>query len=422
MRVTTASNRDSGRSFLRGFPAASRRVGEWLASEHGSHLPLDLGLVGALVAALVTEDVVMWFHVIFLLLVVAALMLPFRQFVIRLVVWMSVTVALVTWATTSLDTPSEEVTELPLLTLVLILVYLVAQARASAARDAEQARAEIERRAYVERELLHRQLEDAQRRELIGRTSLGLAHDLRNVFVVIKGCVDEDAGHVGRLPADVPVDAVCCLGELEAAADRGLAIIDDLLWLNQHHDFEMHVTDVGESIRQIEPFLRRMVHRGITLRVISPTQPSFAHIDHVGLAQVLMNLVSNAADAIDGVGNITVSAQRSVSGPSSADSGHTTSITVTDDGCGFTKEALEHAFEPDFTTKTGTHGGYGLATVWRIIDRCGGSVQIDSSPDSGTTVVLRLQSASTARDQPVVESEAPSATDFAADVVSEVIG
>ncbi len=194
-----------------------------------------------------------------------------------------------------------------------------------------------------------------------------------------------------------------------------------MLWLNQRHDLEMRVTDVAESIRQIEPFLRRMVHRGITLRVISPAQPAFAHIDHVGLAQVLMNLVSNAANAIDGVGHITVSAQRSVSRSSSGEPSTTTSIIVTDDGCGFTKQALEHAFEPDFTTKSGTHGGYGLATVWRIVDRCGGSVQIDSSPDSGTTVVLRFPSVCTDGNQPVIDTHRPSANDFAAGVVSEGI-
>lgn len=423
MGWATRFNSDPGRSARWGPASASRTVGEWLASEHGSTLPLDLGLVGAFVAALATREVVMWFHVIFVLLVVGALILPFRQFVIRLVMWMSITVALVTWAITSLDTPSEEITELPLLTLVLVLVYLVAQARTRAAHDAERAFAEIERRTQLDRDVLQHQLEDAQRRELIGRASAGLAHDLRNVFVVIKGCVDEfndnaeavvDYGGIG--PDTV---TVTCIGDVGAAADRGLAIIDDLLWIGQRHDYETRVTDLGESIRQIEPFLRRMVGPGITLRVEPPARTSLVFIDHVGLSQVLMNLVANAIDAIQGTGHITVSTRQSVSGSPGGGLNGTTSITVSDDGAGFTKEAIEHAFEPDFTTKGGAHGGYGLPTAWRIIDRSGGSIQIDSSPHSGTTVTLRFETVGIDGAEPIIGVAVPTAMSSATDALSD---
>jgi len=379
------------------------------------------GLLGALTAALATKDVVMWFHAIFVLLVVAALMLPFRQFAFRLIVWMAVTVALVTWAITSLDTPSEELTELPLLTIVLVMVFLVAQARARAARDARLAYAEIERRTEVESQLLHRRLDDAQRRELIGRASTGLAHDLRNVFVVIDGCVDEIHAHAGPVDssdqANEPVDS--CVDDLAAAAERGLAIIDDLLWLSRRHEYENRVTDIGQSMRQIQPFLRRMVPPGISLQLEVPDQPVFGHIDHVGLSHVLMNLVSNAVDAIEGVGHITVSTRQSVSVSAGGACAATTSIIVSDDGAGFTEQAMAHAFEPDFTTKTGFHGGCGLATVRRIVDRCGGSTQIDSSPGSGTTIVLQFETIGTDTDDDVMAAEMPSAIDFATDVLSE---
>jgi signal transduction histidine kinase len=400
--------------------AASRRVGEWFASEHGSTLALDLGLLGALVAALATKEVVMWFHAIFVLLVVAALMLPLRQFAIRLVVWMAVTVALVTWAITSLDTPSEELTELPLLTLVLVLVFLVAQARARAARDARLAYEEIKRRGEVESQLLNRRLVEAQRRELIGRASTGLAHDLRNVFVVIDGCVDEIRQHadqVGSMDANELVDS--CVKDLDAAAERGRAIIDDLLWLSRRHECETNVTDIGESMRQIHPFLRRMVRPGITLRLEVPEQPVFGRIDHIGLSHVLMNLVSNAVDAIEGVGHITVSTRQSVSVSTSGDVAAATSIVVSDDGVGFTEQAMAHVFEPDFTTKTGFHGGCGLATVRQIVDRCGGSVQIHSSPDSGTTIVLHFETIGTDANDEIVAAEVPSAIDFATELLSE---
>ena len=209
------------------------------------------------------------------------------------------------------------------------------------------------------------------------------------------------------------------MDDLRSAAERGLAIIDDLLWLGQRHEYETRITDIGESIRQIQPFLRRLVRPGITLLVEAPESATFGYVDNIGLSHVLMNLVSNAVDAIEGVGHITVSTRQSVSGSAGSDPSPMTSIIVTDDGAGFTEQAIAHAFEPDFTTKSGAHGGYGLATVWRIVDRCGGSIQIDSSPDSGTTVTLRFATVIPNTDEQAKAAEMPTATDFATDALAE---
>ncbi len=406
-----------------GLAASSRCVGDWFASAHATTLPLDLGLIGSFAAALATRNVVMWFHMIFVLLAVAALMLPFRQFVIRMVIWMTVTVGLVSWAVSSLDTPSDELSELPLLALVLVLVYLVAQSRTRSALEAERAHSELEHRTRVEHEILQHQLEDAQRRELIGRASAGLAHDLRNVFVAIRGCADELTTHRASDPAHprtaVDPQPTTCVDDLASASDRGMAIIDDLLWLGRRHEFESCSVDLGLSLRQIEPLLRRLVRPGIVLRIDLPSEGVLVRIDHVGLTQILMNLVVNAADAIERAGHITVSTRRSVSSSMSGHDEAVTAIVVTDDGHGFDAPSLEHAFKADFTTKVGAHGGYGLATVWRIADRCGGSIQIDSAPGHGAAVSVRLPTPEADPADDVTGSEVPTAADFATDVLAE---
>ncbi len=156
-------------------------------------MQIDAALIWTTAMAVLTRAVILGFHVIFVLLAVAALMLPYRRFVFRLVLWMTVSTLLVIWAVIWLSTPSAELTELPLLTLVVVLVFMVAHARGQAAKENDAAHVELGRRAALEREVLQHQLEDAQRRELIGRASAGLAHDLRNVFVAIGGCVDEAA-------------------------------------------------------------------------------------------------------------------------------------------------------------------------------------------------------------------------------------
>ena len=102
-----------------------------------------------------------------------------------------------------------------------------------------------------------------------------------------------------------------------------------------------------------------------------------------------MNLVSNANDAIVGNGNITIAA-RPVISRSVGDDEPVAVLTVSDDGRGFTADELSRAFDDGFTSKGEGHFGLGLATVWRIVERNGGSMQIDSSPDDATTVSIML--------------------------------
>ncbi len=127
------------------------------------------------------------------------------------------------------------------------------------------------------------------------------------------------------------------------------------------------------------------------LRFDIPVNECLVRIDRVGLSQILMNLVSNANDAIVGKGNITVSARPVVTASTRAD-GPSTMLTVSDDGQGFTSDELSNAFDDGFTTKGEGHFGLGLSTVWRIVERCGGSMQIDSSPNDLTTISIMFAS------------------------------
>lgn len=392
------------------------RLTEWLATGWPVHAGaytriLDVALVLSAVAAVVMRSVVVWFHVIFLLLAVVALMMPFRRFVIRLVLGMSVCSALVIWAVVSLSTPSDELAELPLLTIVLIVIFLVAQSRARVAHDRELAYQSLNLRADLELEGLRHQLEQSQRLDLLGRASTGLAHDLRNIFVVIRGCSAEpDAQSESELRAS--------LTDVRGATDRAMGMLDDLLWLGREHLPEPAVTELRASILQVRPLLSRLTTKQTQIEVIAD-EPLRARIDRISMTQILMNLVANSADSISGRGRISVRA----CGVTAQRPGETTEryaeITVSDNGKGFDRAAIERAFESGFTTKGSDHSGLGLATVWQIVDRCGGSVGIESSLSRGTTVAIRLPLAGenaggTVRSDP---SEAVTASDDGPDAV-----
>jgi two-component system cell cycle sensor histidine kinase/response regulator CckA len=210
------------------------------------------------------------------------------------------------------------------------------------------------------------------------------------VFTVIKGCTAEVEEETGADATPTLSDLQrYCLGEIQSAADRGLAILDHLLCLSRQNESILQVTDLSSSIRQLEPLLRRLVRPGVILRLDVPADECLVRIDRVGLSQILMNLVTNANDAITGNGNITVAA-RPVVARSIGDDEPTAVLTISDDGRGFTPDELSRSFDDGFTTKGDEHFGLGLATVWRIVERNGGSMQIDSSPEDATTISIML--------------------------------
>lgn len=346
---------------------------------------VDTSLVVTTIFSILTREVVTGFHVIFLLLAIGALTMSYRQFVIRLVVGMTVSTALVIWAVSSLTTPSDELKELPLLTAVLVIIFLVAQARATAASEREVAHEELDRQSDLALVTLRQQLERSQRLEMLGRATSGLAHDLRNVFVVLRGYADD------IVQSDVE-DVVSCATEMINASDRGIAVVDDLLTVGRQHDHEDAEIEIGPALYQMRAMLRRLTRPGVALQVIASPDLPPVRIDRISLTQVLMNLVANANDAIsEPTGRIAVTAQLVTCAQPGEELDRTIAVTVTDDGDGFDTLTMSHAFDADFTSKGAAHSGLGLATVRQIAERFGGTVSIGSTPTIASTVTVSLR-------------------------------
>ena len=283
-----------------------RGLDRWFTRELRSTWPLDVGLSLSALLAVVTGAVVPWFHVIFVLVTVAALMLPFRGFVTRFALGVSTSVVLVLWAVIFRDLPSEELTELPLMSLILIIVYIGAQARARAVADLERTQQVLLNKNELELEGLRHQLQQAQRLEMLGRASTTMAHDLRNVFVVVRGAASEMDPPLGD--DDIATRAK----EILDATDRGMAIIGDLMTMGRRHDESGHPIDVVSAIRQYEQLLRRLTPRNVALRISSRNEPILIRIDRTSLLQILMNLIVNAAEAVVGNGEIVITTQQVV--------------------------------------------------------------------------------------------------------------
>jgi signal transduction histidine kinase len=218
--------------------------------------------------------------------------------------------------------------------------------------------------------------------EVVNRTNLCIAHDLRNVFTVVNASAldlkDEMSGRRGA----------AFVHEILQATERGLAFTYDLAVPGRDDGGLEGPLDLRRVTRQIEPMLRRLATSAVDLRVDYDDQPVCARLDHTGLLQVMMNLVSNARDAMCGNGNIRIQCRRgSHWSETAADLVPTAVLRISDDGPGVSPAARGQMFDAGFSTKSGVHWGLGLSVVREVVDRYQGWIDVDSS-SIGTTVSI----------------------------------
>jgi PAS domain S-box-containing protein len=231
-------------------------------------------------------------------------------------------------------------------------------------------------------------LAQAQRLETAGRLSGGAAQDFDRLLAVVGGALETLLAQ-----ADNP-ERVRRLGEAALAANRrGEHLSRQLLALTQPRAEDLHTADLATLLRSLEPALSRAAGRA-PLALNLAVEVGDVRIDTDQFEAALVNLVSNAADAVAGGGAITVSADRvdttegQVAGLAA---GSWTRVFVMDTGVGMNAETAARAPEVFFTTKSpAQHAGLGLSQVYGFARHAGGVARIETDPGRGTTVSIYL--------------------------------
>lgn len=242
---------------------------------------------------------------------------------------------------------------------------------------------DISQRLKLESELAH-----SQKMEAVGRLAGGIAHDFNNLLTVIfsyASLLVEVSDSDSALAEDAR--------QILLAAEKGAHLTRQLLALGRRQTLEPRTFDLATAVRDLQPLLKKLAGREISVIVQVEPGTSFSILADPGqLDQVLMNLVANARDAIEGRGKIILRCSLVVFDQSYADTkvemepGEYVLLSVSDDGCGIPAEVLPHLFEPFFTTKPAGQGtGLGLATSHGIIRQNGGHIWVYSEPGHGTT-------------------------------------
>src|SRR5271157_112334 len=244
----------------------------------------------------------------------------------------------------------------------------------------------------TERRTLESQLRQAQKMEAVGRLAGGVAHDFNNLLTIISGY---SAMQVERTAPTDPVHREA--EQIRAAAERAAALTRQLLAFSRRTVLQPRRVNLNDIVRNVDKMLRRLIGEDIEVLTVLAPDLGTVKVDPGQVEQVLMNLVVNARDAMPNGGTLTIQTEdveldvSYVRRHDYVTPGHYVLLAVTDSGTGIAPETQTRIFEPFFTTKEPGKGtGLGLPMVYGIVKQSGGSIEVYSELNHGTTVRIYL--------------------------------
>ena len=239
---------------------------------------------------------------------------------------------------------------------------------------------------------MERQLSQAQRLEAMGTLAGGIAHDFNNILGAILGYGEmalRDAPRGSRLRRD--------MDSILAAGERGRALVDRILAFSRSGLGERVAVNVQFVVSEALELVAAQLPENIRIATELHAERAAMLGDPTQVHQVVMNLATNAAQAMTHGGTLRVSLHaQHLEGPLVATTGRVGPgevlvLTVADNGVGIARDIIERIFDPFFTTKdVGVGTGLGLSLVHGIVSDVGGAVDVLSTPGAGSTFTVYL--------------------------------
>lgn len=233
-------------------------------------------------------------------------------------------------------------------------------------------------------------LQHAQKLESIGKLTGGVAHDFNNILQIIRSNVQILEMNDGDGKAIAPH-----LKDISSAVERGSKLAMQLLTFARKQPLHPSPLKLDRLLRNIDILIQRLVGPEIEIRIQSEGELWNIFADPALLENAIFNLATNARDAMNGKGVLTISLKNEVMDVSRIEAypgmmpGDYVRLSLSDTGAGMPPEVIEHVFEPFFSTKSEGKGtGLGLSMVYGFVKESGGHIHIDSVVGSGTTVCL----------------------------------
>ncbi|MGH9721127.1 MAG: hybrid sensor histidine kinase/response regulator [Bryobacteraceae bacterium] len=239
-----------------------------------------------------------------------------------------------------------------------------------------------------ERRQLEEELREAARLESVGRLAGGVAHDFNNLLTVISGygqvLARKSAGEFKQKIEHM----------LQATADAA-ALVRQLLAFSRRQPLQPQALNLNRVVANMQRILTGFLTERIDLFLDLAPDLANVEVDRVQVEQILINLASNARDAMPEGGTLKIRTRNMViadqgSGAASPATAYV-GLSVTDNGHGMDEETRSRIFEPFFTTKQlGKGTGLGLSTVYGTVTQSKGRIAVTSSPGNGATFMILL--------------------------------
>jgi two-component system cell cycle sensor histidine kinase/response regulator CckA len=223
-------------------------------------------------------------------------------------------------------------------------------------------------------------LRDARRMESIGRLAGGVAHDFNNLLTVILSNVDE----LSRSPT-LDDDARDALRDTSYAANRAAELVQQLLAFSRRQAATPVMVDLNQLLGAMDRLLVRLMGEHYSLRLVLHEAPLVVSVDPIQIQQVIMNLVTNAREAMPDGGTVRIETFVAEAPGTMLDEGLYAVLSVSDTGVGMDAHTRARAFEPFYTTKEiGKGSGLGLAAAYGAVEQSGGRIEVTSEPGRGS--------------------------------------
>jgi signal transduction histidine kinase len=259
--------------------------------------------------------------------------------------------------------------------------------------------AEVEEKAKSQE--MEQRLRQAQRLEAVGTLAGGIAHDFNNILTIIKG-------YTSLLPMECgqPERVREIAGTIDRASLRGSELVNQLLAFARKSEGSFTSTALNHRVREIASMLRPALPPNIAFELQLEEGLPEIHADPGQVERVLINLSTNARDAMPDGGKITFSTRKIRGEDVPLHVGQETEeylcLRVTDTGCGMDEATRQRIFEPFFTTKPKGKGtGLGMPVVYGLMQSHNGLIDVRSEPGKGTSISLFFPIPTEPMEQPV---------------------
>jgi signal transduction histidine kinase/CheY-like chemotaxis protein len=270
------------------------------------------------------------------------------------------------------DSPARQIREVvSILSMVSLAVFAIA-----AYRTLEHERAVMEATEHR----LSNELNVARKMDAVARLAGSVAHDVNNLVQVVRGRAEIIGQQIGP---DNPLNED--VRQIRAAAARAADLASQLMTFGRKQQTSLSSVSLHDVLRRCEKLLKPLLDDRRRLILQLKASSDVVRIDPMQFERIILNLSTNARDAMPQGGTITIATFSQQTGGFSQ-----VVIRVSDTGTGMDAETINHIFEPFYTTKQERGAGLGLAIVHGLVQQFGGTINVESVVGRGTTFIITL--------------------------------